>query len=86
MTMCSLVPSSNSYDGDLTSYAFGVCTGSFAAAAVSSSRTMAELVPAGVEAALAAFRTGLHSLKMQQDIEQVAPGGPQSWSFISSIA
>lgn len=46
---------------------------------------MAELVPAGVEAALAAFRTGLHSLKMQQDIEPVAAGGSRSWSFVASL-
>lgn len=46
---------------------------------------MAELVPAGVEAALAAFRTGLHSLKMQRDIEPAATEAPQSWSFIASM-
>jgi hypothetical protein len=46
---------------------------------------MAELVPAGVEAALAAFRTGLHSLKMQRDIEPAATEAPQSWSFLAGM-
>ncbi|KAH4055428.1 hypothetical protein HBH92_078380 [Parastagonospora nodorum] len=76
---------SNSYTPEFNPYIIGVCTGSFAAAAVSSSRTMAELVPAGVEAALAAFRTGLHSLKMQRDIEPAATEDAQSWSFIASM-
>nr|P9WET5.1 RecName: Full=Non-reducing polyketide synthase Preu4; Short=NR-PKS Preu4 [Preussia isomera]UNY67716.1 polyketide synthase Preu4 [Preussia isomera] len=68
-----------------TSYLIGVCTGSFAAAAVSASRTMAELVPAGVEAALAAFRTGLHSFKAQQDIVPTTVEQLQSWSFVTSM-
>ncbi|PVH92616.1 hypothetical protein DM02DRAFT_677379 [Periconia macrospinosa] len=76
---------SNSYPDATTSTLIGVCTGSFAAAAVSSSRTMAELVPAGVEAALAAFRTGLYSLKMQRDIEPISAEGARSWSFIASL-
>jgi naphtho-gamma-pyrone polyketide synthase len=46
---------------------------------------MAELVPAGVEAALAAFRTGLYSLKMQRDIEPTSAEGARSWSFIASL-
>jgi naphtho-gamma-pyrone polyketide synthase len=83
--MYSSIPSSNSYTPEFNPYIIGVCTGSFAAAAVSSSRTMAELVPAGVEAALAAFRTGLHSLKMQRDIEPAATEDAQSWSFIASM-
>jgi len=46
---------------------------------------MAELIPAGVEAALVAFRTGLHSFKTQQDIEPAAAGASQPWSFITSL-
>jgi hypothetical protein len=46
---------------------------------------MAELVPAGVEAALAAFRTGLYSLKMQRDVDTMSPEAGQSWSFIASL-
>lgn len=57
----------------------------FAAAAVSASQNMAELVSAGVQAAVAAFRTGLHSLNMQRDIEPASAGQVQSWSFIASL-
>jgi hypothetical protein len=46
---------------------------------------MAELVPAGVEAALAAFRTGLCSLKMQRDVDTMSPEAGQLWSFIASL-
>jgi hypothetical protein len=46
---------------------------------------MAELLPAGVEAALAAFRTALHSLRTRQDIESVSSEQSQSWSFITSL-
>lgn len=42
-------------------------------------------MPAGVEAALAAFRTGLHSLKMQRDIEPAATDAPQSWSVLAGM-
>jgi naphtho-gamma-pyrone polyketide synthase len=63
----------------------GVCTGSFAAAAFASSRTLAELVPAGVEASLAAFRTAMHSLKLQQEIEPVKTGKSKSWSLMTSL-
>ena len=41
-------------------YLVGICTGSFAAAAISTSQTLSELIPAGVEAVLVAFRTGLY--------------------------
>ncbi|KAL8653253.1 MAG: hypothetical protein Q9210_002207 [Variospora velana] len=75
----------DSYPDATSSYLIGVCTGSFAAAAISSSRTMTELIPAGVEAALAAFRTGLHSLIMQQDIEPMSIEKARPWSFISSL-
>ena len=46
---------------------------------------MAELIPAAVEAALAAFRTGLYSLRLQQDIEPLPADAFQSWSSIVSL-
>ncbi|KAL8725152.1 MAG: hypothetical protein Q9166_007527 [cf. Caloplaca sp. 2 TL-2023] len=76
---------SDTYPDTANSYLIGVCTGSFAATAISSSRTMTELVPAGVEAVLVAFRTGLHSLKMQRDIEPLSFEGSRSWSYIFSL-
>ena len=64
----------------------GLCAGGFAAAAVSTCQTLAELIPAGVEAVLAAFRTALCTLAVRDDIE-----GPnhnrhhQSWSAVVNI-
>lgn len=46
---------------------------------------MTELIPAGVEAALAAFRTGLHSLMTQQDTEPMSIEKARPWSFILSL-
>ncbi|KAF6235869.1 hypothetical protein HO173_006065 [Letharia columbiana] len=50
-------------------HAVGLCTGSFAAAAISTSQTIAELLPAAIEAVLVAFRTGLGSFEARNDIE-----------------
>lgn len=60
----------------------GVCTGSFAAAAISTSQTISELVSAGVEAVLVAFRTGLRSLELRNDIERPIPESSRSWSVV----
>lgn len=67
------------------SYLLGICTGSFAAAAVSTSQTLSELVPAGVEAVLVAFRTGLRSLELRDDIEKPIPDVSHSWSVVLRI-
>ncbi|KAL6716883.1 hypothetical protein ACLMJK_004795 [Lecanora helva] len=67
------------------SYLVGVCTGAFAAAAISTSQTLSELVPAGIEAAIAAFRTGLRSLELGRDIEGDSAETPQSWSGVVSL-
>ncbi|KAL9079181.1 MAG: hypothetical protein Q9157_001932 [Trypethelium eluteriae] len=64
----------------------GLCTGSFAAAAISTSQTTAELVPAGVEAVIHAFRTALYSFKLQQDLDQSSSVTPQSWSLLVSLS
>lgn len=59
----------------------GLCTGSLAAAAISTSRTLFELVPAAIEAVLVAFRTGLRSVEVRQDIEPNAQNTSSSWSM-----
>ena len=64
------------------SYLVGTCTGSFAAAAISTSQTLSELVAAGVEAVLVAFRTGLCSLELRNDIERPIPEASRSWSAV----
>ncbi|TLD37529.1 6-deoxyerythronolide-B synthase [Venturia nashicola] len=67
------------------SYLIGLCTGSYAAAAISTSRTVSELIPAGVEAVLVAFRTALHSLTTRNEIEQPVPESNASWSAVVSL-
>ena len=62
----------------------GLCTGSFAAAAISTSQTLSELIPAGIEASLVAFRTGLRSLEIRNDTERPITGTSQSWSAVVS--
>jgi len=62
----------------------GLCTGSFAAAAISTSQTLSELIPAGIEAVLVAFRTGLRSLELRNDIERPIPESSRSWSVVVS--
>lgn len=58
----------------------GLCTGSFAAVAVSASSTVAELITTGVEATLVAFRTGLYSLTYGFDV-QGSTDASLSWSI-----
>lgn len=63
----------------------GLCTGSFAAAAVSASQSIAELIPAGIEAVIHAFRTGLHSFKLQRDLEMSPSSTRKSWSAVVGL-
>lgn len=63
----------------------GLCTGSFAAAAISTSQTLSEVIPAGVEAVLVAFRTALFSPILRNDIEKSSPGMSPSWSVVVTL-
>ncbi|KAK4553130.1 hypothetical protein LTR86_009857 [Recurvomyces mirabilis] len=63
----------------------GICTGAFAAAAVSTTQTLPDLVSTGVLSTLAAFEAGLHSLFVQRDIAVGTRDDPDSWSFIVSL-
>ncbi|OAQ69673.2 polyketide synthase [Pochonia chlamydosporia 170] len=70
---------SNSYPLPTRTCIIGSCTGAFAAAAISCSQTLPELIPVAVEASLAAFRTALCSwLAGQYESSQQATG--TSWS------
>jgi naphtho-gamma-pyrone polyketide synthase len=75
---------SKPYPNITKTYLLGLCTGSFAAAAISTSQTLSELLPAGIEAVLVAFRTALRSFEIRNDIESPLPGAPQSWSVVVS--
>jgi naphtho-gamma-pyrone polyketide synthase len=75
---------SRPYPNAVNSYVLGLCTGSYAAAAISTSRTISELIPAAIEVVLVAFRTALHSLELRNDIERPSKGSSQSWSVVVS--
>ncbi|KAK3331714.1 polyketide synthase, partial [Cercophora scortea] len=73
------------YPSPATTYTIGPCTGGFAAAAVSSSQTLPELVPVAVEAVLAAFRTSLRSWVAGQDVSPPASSSStRAWSVTVS--
>lgn len=59
----------------------GLCTGALSAAAVSCSHSTVDLVPLGVAAVIAAFRTGL---LVTDAAKRIAPWSDdsQSWSII----
>lgn len=53
---------SKPYPKPTNSYAIGLCTGALAAAAVASSSSTANLLPAAVHSVVVAFRTGLRAV------------------------
>ncbi|KAF2686477.1 conidial pigment polyketide synthase PksP/Alb1 [Lentithecium fluviatile CBS 122367] len=73
--------SSQKYPSPADSYIVGVCTGLLSSAAISTSQTWAELFPAAIEVVLMAFRTGLRTTQVRNDIEQ-PDASNQSWSMI----
>lgn len=76
---------SRPYPSASNSYAIGLCTGSFAAAAISTSQTLSELIPAALEAVLVAFRTGLASIEARDDIEHDSKDTAPVWSVILGL-
>lgn len=74
-----------SYPSPEHTYLLGLCTGSFAAAAISSSRSIADLIPAGVEAVIHAFRTGLHSFRLRRDLDLSQSSTRKSWSAVVAL-
>ena len=74
------------YPTSENTYMLGLCTGSFATAAISTSRSIAELIPAGIQAVVQAFRTGLHSLKVQRDLETPLSSRTKSWSAVIAVS
>ncbi|KAK3681664.1 polyketide synthase [Podospora appendiculata] len=73
------------YPSPASTYTIGPCTGSFAAAAVTSSQTLSELVPVAVEAVLTAFRTALRSWVAGQDVSPpTSSSSTKAWSVTVS--
>ncbi|KAJ5150806.1 type I iterative polyketide synthase [Penicillium canariense] len=62
-------------------YLLGLCAGAFAAAAVSCSRSLVELLPIAVQTVVVAFRTGLCAGRIGNCIEPTATGS-REWSIL----
>ncbi|KGO63978.1 Acyl transferase/acyl hydrolase/lysophospholipase [Penicillium italicum] len=73
----------HAYPSSDESCIIGLCTGQLASAAVSSSRTIGELIPAGIETVVLALRLGMCVLKVQELIEPSKSAAP-SWSVLIS--
>ncbi|KAJ9640320.1 hypothetical protein H2199_005859 [Coniosporium tulheliwenetii] len=63
-------------------YLLGLCTGSLAAAAISSCSSLSELLPAAVQTVLVAFRLGLCVVDMRDRIEAPSKNTSQEWSVV----
>lgn len=59
----------------------GLCTGLFAATAITSAPSLPALIPIAVQMVLVAFRTGLYVTGMAEQLESVEDV-PQSWSHV----
>ena len=76
---------SRPYPNAANTFCLGLCTGSFAAAAFSVSKTPTELIDAGIEAVLVALRVALRSLKVRDDVTKAVQQTRQSWSVIVNL-
>ncbi|KAJ5689294.1 hypothetical protein N7462_003686 [Penicillium macrosclerotiorum] len=71
------------YPSAADSCIIGLCTGQLASAAVSSSKNIGELIPAGVETVVLALRLGVCVVKVRELVEADAPPS-SSWSVLVS--
>ncbi|OAA70563.1 Beta-ketoacyl synthase [Cordyceps fumosorosea ARSEF 2679] len=86
MTVCQLAKfihfaSGRPFPSPQNTYLLGICTGSFAASAICVSQSVPQVVVAGVEATMAAFRTALRSV-LQRDM--ITTAGNKNWSAVVS--
>ncbi|KJZ72324.1 hypothetical protein HIM_08250 [Hirsutella minnesotensis 3608] len=84
MTVCQLAKfihftSTRTFPSPRETILIGSCTGSFAASAICVSRSISEVVLAGVEASRVAFRTALRSF-LQREI--ITTTGNETWSAV----
>ena len=61
----------------------GLCTGVFAATAITSAPSLSALVPIAVEMVLVAFRAGLYISKIADILENVTDES-ESWTYLVS--
>ncbi|KAF2230556.1 polyketide synthase [Viridothelium virens] len=71
---------SRSYPSPSNTYVIGPCTGGFAAAAISCSQNLPDVIPNGVEAVTAAFRTALRSYLIGDGLSRAQSTQSKSWS------
>ena len=63
-------------------YLVGLCTGTLAAAAISSSTSLSELLPAAIHTVQVAFRLGLCGQELRDRIHTPDPSAGQEWSAV----
>lgn len=73
----------HAYPSESENCVIGLCTGQLASAAVSSSRTVGELIPAGVQTVVLALRLGACVANVRELVETSEPSSP-SWSVLVS--
>ena len=70
------------YPKATNSYVIGLCTGALAAAAVCSSTTFSNLLPAAVHSVIVAFRTGTRAVEVARTILSPSRGLMGDWSIL----
>lgn len=73
--------SGRAYPAPADTYLLGLCTGALAAAAISSSKTLSELLPVAVQTVLVSFRLGLCVVDLRNRLE-LSPDNSASWSMV----
>lgn len=70
------------YPSPGSTYLIGLCTGSLAAAAIASSSSLSELLPAAVHTVQIALRLGLLAVDVRDRIGRPEAGEPNQWSML----
>ncbi|KAL4751925.1 hypothetical protein BDW72DRAFT_192435 [Aspergillus terricola var. indicus] len=80
--ICHYEEPGQQYPSSKSTYLIGLCTGSLAAAAISSSSSLSELLPAAVHTVQVALRLGLLAIDVRDRIEPPEADGVQQWSTL----
>jgi naphtho-gamma-pyrone polyketide synthase len=70
------------YPSHPNNYVSGLCIGTLAAAAVGSSKSLGELVQAGVDAVRVSLKVGLLAARTAALFGPQRPNGPPYWSYV----
>ncbi|KAL4898948.1 putative sterigmatocystin biosynthesis polyketide synthase [Aspergillus multicolor] len=74
------------YPQSANSYVLGVCTGSLAAAAISCSTSLSELLPIAVQTVLISFRLGLRAQNVRDHLVISQSDRTQPWSVVCDVS